>query len=379
VGTRPVRWPRTVIARLVTRRDDARVASFVTAAAALFLLVVLADDAMHLGLVAPANAIYLTIAVAMAVAGVGPWLAWSRRSGRAVRLRCRSGLLETTGLRIDASDVHAISVAHAAQGSSVAIKHGKRVTFVEVERADDAARIAAALEAPHARTSDVVVLPRSRAIAVIQLVVSVAAVIAAPLYYLAATHGEFTAGIVPDAKAHFGIAGVVAAQLSFLFLIMRQLWPNQGVALGGRSAWEVHAALHRDRAAQVGASADDERERDAPGERVRIGALERGDEGVGAWLARIDAIPTEQHAYRGDALKKDVLWDALGDADAAVDTRMAAARVLRRRYGEEERALVRVVDDPDVRLRVEAALEDHEDAERRIERLGPLFRARRLL
>ena len=45
---------------------------------------------------------------------------------------------------------------------------------------------------------------------------------------------------------------------------------------------------------------------------------------------------------------------------------MAAARVLRRRYGEERGALVRI----------DAALDEHDDAERRIERLGPLFRAR---
>ena len=30
---------------------------------------------------------------------------------------------------------------------------------------------------------------------------------------------------------------------------------------------------------------------------------------VGAWLARLDAIPNEQHAYRGDAMRKDVLWE----------------------------------------------------------------------
>ena len=55
---------------------------------------------------------------------------------------------------------------------------------------------------------------------------------------------------------------------------------------------------------------------------------------------------------------------------------MGAARVLRKRYGEEERALVRAVDDRDVRLRIEAALEDQEDAERTLATLGPLFRAR---
>ena len=104
--------------------------------------------------------------------------------------------------------------------------------------------------------------------------------------------------------------------------------------------------------------------------------LGRGDEQVGAWLARLDAIPNEQHAYRGDAMRKDVLWETLGDGAAPVDARMAAARVLQRRYGEEAPALVRVVSDDEVRVRVEAALEEHDEAEEHIERLGPLFRAR---
>jgi hypothetical protein len=154
------------------------------------------------------------------------------------------------------------------------------------------------------------------------------------------------------------------------------------MALRRRGAWDAHVALHHDArmtaeatvAAETAADGATGEERDeAP---VRIGHLVRGDEGVGAWLARLDAIPTEQHAYRGDAMKKDVLWETLGDAGASVDTRMGAARLLRRRYGAEEGALVRVVEDPDVRVRVEAALEDHDDAERAIETLGPLFRAR---
>jgi hypothetical protein len=368
-----------VIARVVAKRDDARVASFVTAAAAIFLLLVLADDAMHLALFrTPADSMFLTVAVAMALAGVGPWLAWSRRSGRAVRLRCGDGVIEAGRLRIAARDVRAISVAHAAKGSSVAIKHGKRVAFLEVERDEDTARIVETLAAGQSRTCDVVVLPRSGAIAVIQMLVTLAALIVAPLYYMAAMRFDVADGATADPKALFGLVGVLAAVLSFIFLVMRQLWPNQAVAFGMRGGWETHAALHRERARVRGETEGEEgaREPVATIEKVRIGGLERGDEEVGAWLARIDAIPTEQHAYRGDALKRDVLWEALGDAGAPVDTRMAAARVLRRRYGEEERALVRAVADADVRLRIEAALDEHDDAERRIERLGPLFRAR---
>lgn len=367
-----------MIARVVAKRDDARVACFVTAATAIFLLLVLADDAMHLGLFrSPTDRMFLTIAVAMAVAAIGPWLAWSRRSGRAVRLRCSNGVVEAGPVRIAAGHVGAISIAQAARGWSVAVKHGKRVAFFEVERAEDAKRFVDTL-APgpgHPRTSTVVLLPRSRAMAVIQLLATVAALVAAPLYYLAAMGVDVAAGTLGVPKALFGLAGVVAAELSFMFLVMRQLWPNQALACGARGRWEAHAALHRERARMV-EEGDSEEPAVAMTESVRIGGLERGDEDIGAWLARIDAIPTEQHAYRGDALKRDVLWEALGDAGAPVDTRMAAARVLRRRYGEEEGALVRAVADTDIRQRIEAALDEHDDAERRIERLGPLFRAR---
>jgi hypothetical protein len=370
-----------VIARVVAKRDDARVASFVTASAAIFLLLVLADDALHLGLFrAPTDRMYLTVAVAMAVAAVGPWLAWSSRSGRAVRLRCSNGLVAAGPLRIAAGQVAAISIAQAARGWSVAVKHGKhgkRVAFFEVERAEDAQRLAEILApGPGQRQgAAVVLLPRSRALAVIQMLVTVAALVAAPLYYLAAMGVDVAAGTRGVPKALFGLAGVVAAELSFMSLILRQLWPNQALAAGARSRWEAHAAIHRERARVIEEGSSEE---PAPAtiEKVRIGGLERGDEDVGTWLTRIDAIPTEQHAYRGDALKKDVLWEALGDAGAPLDTRMAAARVLRRRYGEEEGALVRVVADADVRLRIEAALDEHDDAERRLERLGPLFRAR---
>jgi hypothetical protein len=53
---------------------------------------------------------------------------------------------------------------------------------------------------------------------------------------------------------------------------------------------------------------------------------------------------------------------------------MGAARVLRVRYEEDGRAIRDAVADRDVRLRVDAMVE--EEAEDRIEELGPLFRAR---
>lgn len=184
-----MRWAPIVLARVVFERDDARVASFTTAAAAVFLLLVLADDALPLALFRrPADSMFLTIAVAMAVAGIGPWLAWSRRRGRADR----------------------------------------------------------------ACTFDVVVLPRSAAIAGIQMLVTLAALLAAPLYYMAAMRADVAAGPTADPKALFGLVGVLASVLSFVVLVTRQRWPNQVVAFGMRGGWETHAALHREAGRALG-------------------------------------------------------------------------------------------------------------------------------
>jgi hypothetical protein len=271
-------------------------------------------------------------------------------------------------LAIASDDATAVSVAQGARGQSVAVAHGTKLTFFEVERAEDAARIVETLGgAP--RLGEPPLRHVSRVLAVPQALVTFAALLCAPLYYVAAAHG-LSYFFTVEPKLFFGLGGVIAAELSLVLLAIRQLVPHHAVALGRGGAWDAHAAIHR---AQQAEGEETRARSDAP---ARVANLARGDEQVGAWLARLDALPSEQHAYRGDAMKKDVLWETLGDDGAPVDARMGAARVLRRRYGEEELALVRIVEDPDVRVRVAAALEEHEDAERRIEMLGPLFRAR---
>jgi hypothetical protein len=360
-----------VIARVVTKRDDARLATVVTVLGAMFLALVLADDLLYVRLLfrAPEEAAYLAVACAIAMAGMGPLLAWSRRAGRATTVRCDDGAVHAGKLRIAAGDVSGVSVVQGARGTSVAVAHGTgKVAFFELERAEDAARIAATLGAPVPPLGALAVGEPRRALAIPQVVLALLAPGFAVLYYLAATHAYETVSSLVPPKEFFGLGGVLVAELAMVLLLIRSLAKNHAVALG-RGAWYAHAALHR--AAKADAASDD-----VAAEPARVGNLARGDERVGAWLARIDAMPTEQHAYRGDAMKKDVLWDTLGDDDAPVDARMAAARVLRRRYGEDEGALVRVVEDPDVRVRVEAACEELDDAERRIETLGPLFRAR---
>lgn len=375
----------TVIARVVTKRDDPRLALAMTAAAALGLAAVVLDDLLGADIFRPPQVgVYALVALLIALSGVGPWLAWTRR-GRAMSVQCGPGVVRAGELSIQADQVTALHIASGVRGRSVAIARGSSVVFLEVERADEALRIAEALEVPGAPFGELGVRNASRALAAVQALVTVVAVVSAPLYFAAAMHGfDLVAGI--SGKALFGVGGVVASWVALALLVVRRLLPAQAIAMGS-SAWDAHVALHRRHAAEAEVDAvrpDEERrtqaaereEAQARAEPIRVANLGRGDEPVGAWLARLDAIPRESHAYRGDAMKKDVLWETLGDAGAPVDARMAAARVLRRRHAEPERALLRVVAEPDVRVRVEAALEEHDEAEEHIERLGPLFRAR---
>ena len=374
-----------MIARVVTKRDDARLAYATTLAGALGLAAVVVNDLVQDRLfLRPAVALYGVVALLIVLAGAGPWLTWTRR-GRAMRVTCEPGVVRAVALSILAADVTALHIASGARGQSVAIARGSTVVFLEVERADEARRIAEALNVSVTPFGALAVRPASRSFAVVQAVVTAMAIVFGPLYFLAAvTDLHFVPGV--EDKALFGVGGVVASWLAVAVLLARRLVPGQAMAIG-RGTWDAHVALHRRQVADAAVDAvrtDEEKraqaaereEEQARGEPIRVANLGRGEEQVGAWLARLDAIPNEAHAYRGDAMKKDVLWDTLGDDDAPVDARMAAARVLRRRYGEEEEALVRVVPDRDVRVRVEAALEDHDGAEEHIERLGPLFRAR---
>lgn len=356
-----------MIARVVTKRDDARLALAMSLTAAICLALVVLDDVVKVTPFRPPHqGVYELVALLIALGGVAPWLAWTRR-GRPMDVRCDVGSVMAGTKPIAAKDVTGLSVAHGARGTSVAIARSKEVVFMEVERREDAARIAKSLQIDEVPSGAVILPAASRRLSVLQAIVTLAALVAAPLYFLAATSSYSPLASLGDGKALFGLGGVVAAELAMVLLVVRRLLPGQAVAIA-RGAWDAHVALHRDRVPFAA---------DAAAGPARIASLGRGDERVGAWLARIDAIPNEQHAYRGDAMKKDVLWETLGDEAAPIDERMAAARVLRRRYEEDERALVRVVVEPDVRERVEAALDDeHEEAERRIEALGPLFRAR---
>jgi hypothetical protein len=100
----------------------------------------------------------------------------------------------------------------------------------------------------------------------------------------------------------------------------------------------------------------------------------------------------EGGAYRSGALDAPALEATLEDALAPPDARIAAARLLARRFARDRASLVRVPDEPELRVRIAAAVgegeregqgaeeeaRDHDlRAARRLARLGPWFRARR--
>ncbi len=374
-----------MLARVVTKRDEPRLALVTTAASAVGLAAVVVDDLGGALVFQPPGAgVYVAVACLISLSGIGPWLAWSSR-GRTMAVTCTPGVVRAGDLTIKAGEVTALHVARAKRGRSVAVARGSRVVFLEVERSGEAEQIAAALNVPVTPFGTLGLRRHGRWAGRLQQLLAVVAIACGALYYLATQGLDPVPGI--SGKALFGIGGVATAWLSLAVLAARRLAATRAVAIAGGS-WDAHVALHLAESARTELEAVrsvaerrdqalEEAQQAARDEPTRIANLGRGDDPIAAWLARLDAIPSESHAYRGNALRKEVLWETLGDDGAPLDARMAAARVLRRRYREEEQALVRVVADDDVRLRVAAALEEeHEEAEERLERLGPLFRAR---
>src|SRR5206468_11276280 len=138
--------------------------------------------------------------------------------------------------------------------------------------------------------------------------------------------------------------------------------------------WDAHASLHA-------SGKEPEAEETAAGSRVAPAALARGDESMTEWLARLDALAaTSGAAYREGALDRESLFALLEEEGTAPDVRIAAARLLEKRFGAKKEDLLRVAADPELRLRVEAVLDDEDEDEyeapERLARLGPLFRAR---
>lgn len=348
--------------RVVTKRDAGRLPLVLTGGSVLALLSFLVDDLFFHLLPPPITLDYALVGVAMLLAAIGPWLA-RPTSSRLSALRLEPGALVIGKRRISADDVEAVSIAEAHRGTSVGLRLRRGVVFLEVERVADAQRVIDALgKTPEALGS----LPKAHGgwgeVAIAQGTISVTTLIFALLYQAATTMPD-----APFGSKALGIPGVVFAVLSLLVLVVRVMSGSR-LSLAKDCALEAHARLH----------AGNGVEGEAPGARAfEADPLVRRDEPTAAWLARLDAAASQKSAYRGDVPARDALVATLTDEAAQVDARMAAARLLKRRHGSTDEELVRVVVDPLVRVRVEAALDDDDDAAERIDQLGPVFQVRR--
>jgi hypothetical protein len=268
---------------------------------------------------------------------------------------------------VRAADVTGLAIAAGAQGHSVALARRERVAFLELERDADADKVARALGGVRGEVP--LAVPR-RGLGIAAAAVTTALAGTAAVHVAAALLSWGS-----DLKSAFGLASVVLAQVSAILAIVRprataRIARGEGARVAGQDAHDAHVRLHAAAAPPaagrpVAALAS-----------AAIGPLARRDEPTAAWLLRLDALPAPRGAYRGAAGTVDVLWETLADDLACPDERAAAARLLRRRFGEDEAAIARVVRDPEIRVRALAAMEDAEDAAPALDALGPVFRAR---
>lgn len=375
-----VEEPEAIVAIRARLVDGARwnaAAVVPTALATLALLAIVADDLSYprsIPLPAAASG-FAVVSLLMALAAVGPWLAPVRRP-RSARVVVGEGKVRIDGRVLRDVEVEAVSVARAARGASVAItaRKGARLTFLEVASLEEAALVARALGAPPTPRELSGALP-SRAGVAAQGVASALVVLSGAIW-MAGAFGLAPIGLATTFKM-VGAVSVVLAPVCLVILLARlapgRPRPLSTLALEGRreaTAFDRHVALHA-RAADEGLVSPDEG-MGAPAVLLRQG------EDTRAWLERLDALPVHRSAYRGDAMSREALLETLADDEATVDARAGAARVLARRLGEPAPQLVRVVTDPEVRVRVEAAAleEDPEEAATELDRLGPVFRAR---
>ena len=303
----------------------------------------------------------------------GPWLLFRQRERVLDGLACPEGL-ELAGVDFVPRGT-AVSVARAARGYSLAVAAPRGLVFLEVEHLADARRLVRALGAPWPGQG---VLERR----VPRLDLRFASGSASGVGIASALGYLLTLDTPGHEKGLLAIALFMAILASLGFVLdprmrRRVRWSAEadgvegaeGVTFG-RSPVEQHTALHV--ASRLGAVADED---EPPRARVRV--LSRGEETTREWLTRLDAIATRSDgAYREGAPDRDELELLLADESGPADARLAAARVLARRHGEDASRL-RARFEPDLAARLDAVLhDDPSSAAEELDARGPDFAAR---
>lgn len=302
----------------------------------------------------------------------GPWLLFRARE-RVVDAVARPDGLEVAGVGLTPRGT-AVSVARATRGYSLALAARDGLVFLEVEHLAEARRLLRALGAPWPGQG---VLERR----VPRLDLRFASGSASGVGIASALGYLLTLDTPGHENGLLAIALFMAILASLGFVLdprmrRRVRWSAEadvvegaeGVTFG-KSPVERHTALHV--ASRLGATEEEA----SPAARVRV--LSRGEETTREWLARVDAIATRSDgAYREGTPGRDELELLLDDESGPADARLAAARVLARRHGEDASRL-RARFEPDLAARLDAVLrEDPTSAAEELDARGPDFAAR---
>jgi hypothetical protein len=376
-----------IVARL-RRTDRARVPAWIgLGASAAFISVALAffkPNDFHLSYGAFALGM-----VAWLLAPLGTWNARSKTVNVTVEREAIRVAQGRRSRRIARADVTAVSVAKAAKGASVAVQIGRESELFEVTELEDAKAIARALtgEPDGAGVVDLrapkpwPILAR-RALAILGPV-------ACALYWLGATSA------FPGGKEVWGSASLGMCILQTIaFVLGAALRTRLGVAKDGIVVRGAHVAASEVKVTEgltgtvletpagavrlpsswpgtahvrIHAAQRIEEPRREP-TRSRLGMQE--GETVRSWLDRLDGWSHGDGVYRGDLPTAEELAATVADETHPLDVRLGARRLLSR-----SQVRVRIaVDDEDVQRRLDAvALEEAEEAEAKLLRLGPVF------
>lgn len=358
-----------MVVRVVPHAERRALAYAAAALAMIVLPLALFDDLVLLPMRAPHGGdLHLAwmrpvVEFALWSAAFGPLSVFARRLTR--RVVVTDGAVHGLPRALRREDVRALSVAAGAKGYSVGVVHGDGVRFLEVERVEDARTLRAALSAVDGAVAHAGatlergarrLVRRARLAWLAQLALGIATAVATLDWHRAVAQAD---------NGSSGIVAVSLALMSVAFFVGRVRRGDPLTIEGGESILH-HADLHRDHAlAQDALAVEPER-----------AGLARGGASIAAWFRALDATSAQaEHAYRGHAMTHEALARALEEAPS-LEIKMAAARVLARRHGQTPEALVRIVTDPDERVRVAASLREPEEAADELERLGPMFRAR---
>lgn len=247
------------------------------------------------------------------------------------------------------------SVVKARTGVSVALVSSDDELFVETATMNDAMQLVRMTSAPLVDTFSLRL--RSRALRTLKRI--------------AAGIGTLACVALPMMEYEVAIFGVLvfSGLVTSLVHVAESLWRRRTVVALGQGldaasgALGEHVLLHATRPTN-----------ESPEEpRIRIQVLDRSDEPVRMWLERIDGLSSD--AYRGALPSQADLRLVFEDPAAPLHQRLAAARLLVRRYSVRVAELHDALEPELVRYFLDIDADDTEVVAASIERPGPRFRA----